>query len=79
MPSQGNPTSTCIRILCDVTAKGKAVIERVLDVKLEVHDASNGGKKDDPHIGSLLLPYEFVTAIAAFALLSETGSRKFGF
>jgi hypothetical protein len=60
------------RILCDVTAKGKRIIERTMDVKLELHDAWNSGTKDEPHIGSLLLPFEFIPSIAVFALLSDT-------
>ena len=61
------------RILCDVTAKGKAIVERTLDVNLELADAWNYGSKEDPHIGSFLLPHEFVPCLSVFALLSDPG------
>ena len=60
------------RCLFDCTAKGKLILERTMDTKLELHDPWNSGKPDELHIGSLLLPFEFVPAIAIFALLSDT-------
>lgn len=60
------------RILCDVTQRGKRILERMMDVQLTLHDNWNSGAKDDPHIGSLLIPHEFVPSIAVFCLLSDT-------
>lgn len=68
----GESDAHMYRILCDVTKKGKAIIERVMDIGLNLHPNWNSGKKHDPHIGSLLLPQEFVPSIAAFALLTDT-------
>lgn len=61
----------CYRVLCDLSERGKRIIERVLDVQLTLHDPWNSGTKDEPSVGSLLIPYEFVPCIAAFALLSD--------
>lgn len=68
----GESDAHMYRILCDVTKRGKAIIERVLDVQLTLHDNWNGGSKDDPSIGSFLMPLEFLPCVAAFALLSDT-------
>jgi len=54
-----------------VTAHGKAIVERTLDVNLQLADPWNYGDKEASHIGSFLLPYEFVPCLAAFALLSD--------
>ena len=67
----GESDAHMYRILCDVTKRGKAIIERTMDVQLTLHDSWNGGAKEDPHIGSLLLPLEFVPSIAAFCLLTD--------
>jgi hypothetical protein len=61
----------CYRILCDCTKKGKLIIERTMGTELKLAENWNGGKPEDPHIGSLLLPFEFVQSIAVFALLSD--------
>lgn len=61
----------CYRCLFDVTAHGKKIIERTLATELKLSENWNGGKPDNPHIGSLLLPFEFVQSIAVFALLSD--------
>lgn len=68
----GESDAHMYRILCDVTKNGKAIIERTMDVGLQLHDNWNSGKPDDPHIGSLLLPLEFVPSIAVFCLLKDT-------
>lgn len=67
----GESDSHSYRILCDVTQRGKAIIERTMDTQLTLHDPWNSGSKDDPHIGSLLLPLEFVPSIAVFCLLAD--------
>lgn len=72
VPLTGESDAHTYRILCDVTARGKAVIERTLDVSLTLHDSWNGGTRDDPHVGSLLLSLEFVPSIAVFCLLADT-------
>ncbi|MCC7424619.1 MAG: hypothetical protein IT428_30490 [Planctomycetaceae bacterium] len=88
IPLTGESDVHMHRILCDVTAKGKAIVERTLATELKLSENWNSGKKDDPHVGSLLLPFEFVPSIAVFALLSDTdvsevwlmkGGAVFGF
>lgn len=71
IPLTGESDQHVYRILCDVTAKGKAFLERTLDVNLQLADAWNYGNKDDPH-----LPQEFVPCLAVFALLSEATVRR---
>ena len=60
------------RILCDVTAHGKRIVERTLGIEVTFADNWNNGSKDDPHVGSLLVPLEFVSSFGIFALLSDT-------
>ena len=60
------------RILCDVTKQGKAIIERTLGLQVTLPQEWNSGSKDDPHIGSLIIPLEFVSSFGIFALLSDT-------
>lgn len=67
----GESDTHMYRILCDVTQKGKKIIERTLATELVLSENWNSGSKDDPHIGSLLLPTEFVPSIAVFCLLTD--------
>ena len=67
----GESDAHLYRILCDVTARGKAIVERTMDVRLTLHENWNRGSAGDPHVGSLLLPFEFVPSIAVFCLLSD--------
>jgi hypothetical protein len=67
----GESDSHSYRVLCDLSERGKRIIERVLDTQLTLHDPWNSGTKDEPSVGSILIPYEFVPCIAAFALLSD--------
>lgn len=71
-PLTGESDTHMYRILCDVTQKGKRIIERTLATELVLSENWNSGSKDDPHIGSLLLPTEFVPSIAVFCLLADT-------
>ncbi|MDB5391017.1 MAG: hypothetical protein JWM11_6663, partial [Planctomycetaceae bacterium] len=60
------------RILCDCTAHGKRIIERTLGIEVSLAENWNRGRTDDPSIGSLLVPLEFVPSFGIFALLSDT-------
>ena len=71
VPLTGESDVHVYRYLCDVTAHGKRIIERTMGTELKLSENWNGGSKDNPHIGSLLLPFEFVQSIAVFALLSD--------
>lgn len=59
------------RILCDCTAKGKRIIERTLGIEVTLAPNWNSGRPEDPSIGSLLVPLEFVSSFGIFALLSD--------
>ena len=60
------------RVLCDVTQKGKELLEKVLGIKeLQLHDNWNNGSDDDPHIGSILLSHNMIVDIAVIALLDS--------
>jgi hypothetical protein len=59
------------RLLCDVTAKGKAILEKVLDCELTLAGNWNYGSDEDPHVGSIMLSYEMLNPIAAFAMLES--------
>lgn len=72
IPLTGESDKHCYRILCDCTKRGKAIIERTLGLQLTLAENWNSGRSGDPHIGSFLLPLEFVPCLAAFALLSDT-------
>ena len=71
IPLTGESDAHMYRILCDVTLHGKAILERTMDVRVELHDEWNSGSRDDPHVGSFLLPFEFVPALAVFCLLMD--------
>lgn len=70
-PLTGESDAHMYRILCDVTQRGKRIVERTMDVEITFAENWNRGRKDDPHIGSFLLPYEFVPSIAVFCLLTD--------
>ena len=47
----GEACSLGYRLLCDLTARGRAIVERCLGVKIQSENW-NGGSKDDPHVAS---------------------------
>ena len=68
----GEACGLSYRILCDVTANGKKLLEKVLGVReLGLAENWNRGKDEDPHIGSIMLVPELLTAVAVFALLDQ--------
>ena len=71
-PLTGESDAHIYRTLCDVTKRGKRIIEWTLSVELVRSDNWNSGTTDDPHNGSLLLPLEFVPSIGVFCLLTDT-------
>jgi len=66
----GEACSLMYRILCDITAEGKRVIEKCLSCELKVPENWNSGA-----IGSIMLTPEMLVPIAVFALL-ENGCRE---
>ena len=72
----GEACGLSYRILCDVTAAGKKIIEKALDVaQLGLRENWNPGNSDDPHIGSVMLAPESAPFLGVFALL-ESGCRE---
>ena len=68
----GEACGLAYRILCDVTAQGKALLAKAFGVTaLVLPENWNRGSEDDPHIGSVMLAPEMLTPIAVFALLEN--------
>jgi hypothetical protein len=67
----GEACGLSMRLLCDVTAAGRDLIERFFGGTITIAPGSNwnGGSKDDPHVGSVLLPRDIFESLAAFALV----------
>ena len=72
VPLTGESDAHMYRVLCDVTKRGKAIIERTLGIQITPAENWNSGSANDPHVGSFLLPQEFVSPLAVFCLLSST-------
>lgn len=72
VPLTGESDAHMYRVLCDVTQQGKAIIERTLGMQITPAENWNSGSASDPHVGSFLLPHEFVSPFAVFCLLSST-------
>ena len=59
VPLTGEACGLSYRILCDVTAAGKKIIEKALDVaQLGLRENWNHGNPDDPHVGCVMLAPE---------------------
>ena len=72
VPLTGEACGLSYRLLYDVTAAGKKVIEKALDVaELGLRENWNHGTPDDPHIGSLMLAPDLLPFLAVFALLEN--------
>jgi hypothetical protein len=72
----GEACGLSYRFLCDVTERGRKILERWLSVpELHLSDAWNRGAVADPHVGSILLTPEVLAGIAVFALL-EAGCTE---
>jgi hypothetical protein len=79
IPLTGEACGLSYRILCDVTARGKKIIEKALDVaQLRLQENWNHGSGDDAHVGSIMLAPELLPFIGVFALL-EAGCREVWF
>ncbi len=71
-PLTGEACGLMYRILCDVTAGGRKIISRCLDMPdLSLAAPWNTGSKDDPHNGSIMLPPEMLVPLGLFALLES--------
>jgi hypothetical protein len=66
----GEACGWSLRLLCDVTARGKQVVERFLggNVTIAAESNWNGGSDGEEHVGSVMLPCSILPELAAFAL-----------
>ena len=71
----GEACGLMYRILCDVTAQGKAIVEKCLDCQVVLSENWNRGSEATPHIGSIMLVPEMLVPLGVFALL-ESGCRE---
>ena len=61
-----------------VTEQGPMVLARTFGVPdLKLAEPWNRGRKEDPHVGSVLLPHAMLTLVAVFVLL-ESGHEAGG-
>jgi len=70
----GEACSLMYRILCDLTQRGKEILERALSVEI-VSEPWNRGSQDDPHVASIMLTSDMVVPLGVFALV-ESGCRE---
>ena len=64
------------RLLCDVTAQGKRVLEKCLGTpNLSLPESWNRGSEAEPHVGCIMLTREMLQPLAIFALL-ESGCKE---
>jgi hypothetical protein len=64
------------RLLCDLTAKGRAIVEKCLGTPpLPLYEQWNTGSKEEPHVGCIMLVPELFTPLAVFAVL-ESGYQE---
>ena len=72
VPLTGEACGLMYRILCDVTAHGKRILEKALDIEeLGLRESWNRGSDSDPHVGSIMLVWEILPFIGVFALLED--------
>jgi len=76
VPLTGEACGLSYRMLCNVTAQGKKILEKALGLpELRLADNWNRGAADDPHVGAIMLAPELLTFLGVFALF-ENGCRE---
>ena len=72
IPLTGEACGLMYRILFDVTASGKRILEKAFAIaELGLNESWNRGSDDDPHVGSLMMAREFLPFVGIFALLED--------
>jgi hypothetical protein len=72
VPLTSEPDGLKYRIVCDVTAKGKQLVEKALGViEIQLEPNWDYGTNDEPHIGCVLLSPELLSIIGVYALLDD--------
>lgn len=75
-PLTGEACGLMYRILCDVTDKGRRVIQKCFGFpSLPLAEPWNRGTEKEPHTGSIMLAHEMLVPIGIFALL-ESGCKE---
>jgi hypothetical protein len=76
VPLTGEACGLAYRMLCDVTAKGKRILEKAMGVaEIRLQESWNRGSDNDPHVGSVMLAFDVLPFFAVFALL-ESGCSE---
>ena len=75
IPLTGEACGLMYRILCDVTERGKAIVEKCLGCQVVLPENWNHGTESTPHVGAIMLTPEMLIPLGAFALL-ESGCRE---
>jgi hypothetical protein len=76
VPLTGKACGLSYRILCDVTAQGKRILEKAFDIaELPLRESWNSGRPEAPHVGCIMLAPDLLPFLAVFALL-EVGCRE---
>lgn len=76
VPLTGEACGLSFRLLCDVTALGKKVLEKCFGIpSLNLPASWNRGSDSDPHVGCIMLTHEMLKPLAVFALL-ESGCKE---
>ena len=72
----GEACGLSYRLLCDVTETGRRTLVKAFGIpKLTLAEPWNRGTTTEPHVGSVLLPYEMLVPLAVFSLL-ESGCTE---
>ena len=72
----GEACGLSYRLLCDVTERGKQIIEKALGIpSLGLPENWNRGDPEDPHVGAIMVAPELLVPLGVFALL-ENGCRE---
>ena len=75
VPLTGEACGLMYRILCDVTERGKAIVEKCLGCQVVLPENWNHGSEATQHIGSIMVVPEMLVPLGVFALL-DSGCRE---
>lgn len=72
VPLTGEACGLSYRLLCDVTAQGKKILEKCFGTpNLNLPERWNRGSEAEPHVGCIMLTHEMLQPLAVFALLES--------
>ena len=73
-PLTGEACALGYRLLCDLTERGKRIVERCLSVEIQSENW-NHGSDAEPHVAAIMLTQEMIVPLGVFALL-DAGCRE---